>query len=111
MKTIPVLLSAVLLAATGASFAQGSTATPRIDQREQRQEQRIQQGVGSGALTPRETYRLEKEQAHIDKAESRAKADGDVSPAERKRLTNMQNRASRDIRHQKHDRQAIPPKG
>ena len=111
MKAIPVLLSAVLLAAVGASFAQGVTATPRIDQREQRQEQRIQQGVGSGTLTPRETDRLEKEQAHIDKAETRAKADGDVSSGERKRLTKLQNRASRDIRHQKHDRQAVPPKG
>lgn len=111
MKAIPILLSATLWAAAGASFAQGATATPRIDQREQRQEQRIQQGVGSGALTPRETYRLEQEQAHIDKAEARAKSDGTVTARERKHLSKMQNRASHDIRRQKHDRQAVPSKG
>ncbi|WP_428421013.1 hypothetical protein [Methylibium sp.] len=110
MKAVPILLSAALWAAAAASFAQGATATPRIDQREQRQEQRVQQGVGSGALTPKETYRLEKEQAHIDKAEASAKSDGTVTASERKRLMKMQNRASHDIRRQKHDRQVVAPK-
>lgn len=41
----------------------------------------------------------------IDKAEDKAKADGEVTAAERKRLHKMQNRASRDIRRQKHDGQ------
>ena len=109
MKVIPILLSVTLSTLAAASFAQG-TATPRIDQREQRQEQRIQQGVGSGALTPRETYRLEREQAHIDKVEAKAKSDGTVTAGERRHLTKLQDRASHDIRRQKHDRQVVPAK-
>jgi len=36
-----------------------STYAPRIDAREQRQQQRIQQGIQSGRLTPGEANRLE----------------------------------------------------
>jgi len=51
------------------------------------------------------TSRLEKEQAHINKAEDKAKADGSVTAQERERLTKMQKHASRDIYRQKHDKQ------
>ncbi|CAG1016725.1 hypothetical protein BURC_01477 [Burkholderiaceae bacterium] len=96
----------VALSSLGA-WAQAASAasTPRVDQRQARQEQRIDQGVASGQLNARETARLEKEQAVIDKAENRAKSDGTVTKKERARLHRMQNHASRDIRHQKHDRQ------
>jgi hypothetical protein len=101
--------SALALAALGAfaqtASAQPADATPRIDQREANQQQRITQGVGSGQLNRRETYRLEKEQAAIDKTEARAKADGTVTHAERRKLTRMQNATSRDIHRQKHDAQ------
>jgi hypothetical protein len=82
-----------------------SAATPRIDARQARQEQRIEQGQSSGALTPHETRRLEREQKGIAHAETKAKADGTVTPQERRRLTRLQNSASRDIHHQKHDAQ------
>ena len=84
-------------------------ATPRADQREANQQQRITQGVASGELTQKETYKLEKEQAAIDKTEARAKADGKVTRAERKRLHRMQDAASHDINKQKHDAQAAKP--
>jgi hypothetical protein len=101
--------TALALAALGAQ-AQSSdaAATPRIDRREANQEQRIQQGVGSGQLTARETYRLEKEQVAINRAEVKAKSDGKVAAQERRHLTKMQNRASRDIYRQKHDAQVAP---
>lgn len=92
-----------LLVAAGSSFAQ--PATPRVDQREARQQQRIDQGVASGQLTPREAQRLEAGQAHIQRDEARAKADGVVTPRERRHLAREQNRASRHIMRQKHDRQ------
>lgn len=49
------------------SLAQAASApaTPRVDKREVRNDARIQQGVGSGRLTAKETHRLEKEQAAI----------------------------------------------
>lgn len=94
------------LSALGA-LAQPAPQTPRVDQREARQEQRIEKGVASGQLTAHETLRLEKEQTAIVKSEDKAKADGTVTRKERARLQHRQNRASRDIARQKHDQQTV----
>jgi hypothetical protein len=102
------LVIILALAATTAAFAQAATdptATPRIDRREARQQQRIDQGVNSGQLTPKETARLEAQQGRIETAEARARSDGVVTAKERASLTRRQNRASRNIHHQKHDAQ------
>ena len=56
------------------------TNDPGIQQRMQNQEQRIDQGVKSGALTPKETGRLEAEQAKIQQTEQRMKSDGTSRP-------------------------------
>lgn len=104
-KTLAVA-STLTIASLGA-FAQAASApqTPRVDQREVNQDKRIQNGVASGQLNAKETYRLEKEQAVINKAEANAKADGKVTKQERRKLHHMQNRASKDIHAQKHDAQ------
>ena len=81
----------------------GAQSVYNLDQREDRQQQRIQQGVDSGALTPGEARRLEGEQARIQATEDRMRADGHLSPRERERLSQMQNRASRDIDRLKHN--------
>jgi len=83
-------------------FAQ---STPVIDKREARQEARIDQGVASGQLTPRETVRLEKGQQRVDNMEAKAKADGVVTPRERTKIRHAQNVESRRIYRQKHDAQ------
>lgn len=100
------LIGATLALASLGAFAQ--TATPRVDQREANQQSRIAQGAASGQLTPKETNRLEKEQAKIDRVEAKGKADGLVTARERARLHRLQNAASKDIRHQKHDAQVAP---
>jgi uncharacterized membrane protein YebE (DUF533 family) len=102
MKT-KMMLSILTLAAAGGALAQ--TATPRVEQREQNQERRIEQGVNSGQLTQREANRLENQQQRVDRAQDKARADGHVTTRERARLHNMQERASRDIAREKHDRQ------
>jgi hypothetical protein len=107
---IHALLAVLLLAAGGSAMAQAPApkdplATPRIDARQANQEKRIQQGVASGQLTPREASRLEKGEARIEKAEARAKADGVVTGQERKHLLNMENRESQAIYKEKHDKQ------
>ncbi|MDZ4812898.1 MAG: hypothetical protein SGI99_09840 [Pseudomonadota bacterium] len=79
--------------------------TPRVDARQERQDDRIDQGVASGELTHREENRLEAQQEHIDDKEARAKSDGVVTARERASLHRSENRASRNIRRQKHDRQ------
>lgn len=92
-----VLLSGVLYA--------GSANDPVVRKREQRQEKRVNQGVKSGELTPREAGRLEREQARIKQDEERMKADGKLTPLERKKLQREQDRASRHIYKEKHDAQ------
>jgi hypothetical protein len=85
---------------------QGYTAAPSgrwLDRRQQRQQDRIQQGVASGQLTPREARRLQHEQARIRGAEGRMRADGNLSPQERARLNAMQNRSSQDINRLRHN--------
>ncbi len=101
-----LVAATVAIAAVGA-FAQPSTATPRIDQREANQQQRIDQGVASGQLTKREASRLDQQQAGIARTEARAKSDGIVTAAERRHVVQKQKRASRAIRHQKHDAQVV----
>ena len=81
----------------------GAQSVYNLDQREDRQQQRIQQGVDSGALTPGEARRLEGEQARIQATEDRMRADGHLSPRERERLSQMENRAGRDIDRLKHN--------
>jgi len=100
------LIVLVSLAMAGAAFAQADPATPRVDRREARQQQRIDQGVASGKLTPREAARMQAQQGRIEAAEARAKSDGVVTARERAGLAKRQNKASRNIRRNKHDAQA-----
>lgn len=83
------------------------TNDPGIQQRMQNQERRIDQGVKSGALTPKETGKLEAEQARIQQTEQRMKSDGQLTPKERGKLRTMQDRSSNHIYRQKHDRQKV----
>jgi hypothetical protein len=81
-------------------------ADARINQRQAHQQSRIGYGVANGSLNARETYRLERQQAHIAAYEARSRADGGgLSPRERLRSERMQDRASRNIYRQKHDGQ------
>ena len=117
MKTSHQALIALLTLAGASAFAQApapaapGTNTPRIDQREARQQARIAQGASNGSLTARETQRLEKEQGRIDKTEARAKADGTVTAKERHRLHTLQDGASRDIHRKRHNARAASAPG
>jgi hypothetical protein len=114
MKNLSTIVAAVLAFATLTAVAQDGAAsapgthTPRIDARQAKQEQRIDQGVASGELTRREARRMNRQQAAVDKAEDKTKADGTVTVQERRRLTQAQNATSRHIHRQKHDAQERP---
>ncbi len=103
MKKILLAVSGMTMLMSGMAFAQAET--PVIDQRQMNQEQRIDQGIASGQLNQREANRLDRQQDRIDRMENRAKADGVVTDKERARLGAAQNRASRHIAREKHDRQ------
>jgi hypothetical protein len=100
MKTVTFAVLALLAAP---AFAQ--TSTPGIDQRQQNQQQRIDQGVQSGQLNQREAARLQKGQTHVQNLENKAAADGTVTNKEKARITGAQDRQSRRIYRQKHDAQ------
>lgn len=110
MKHASTLLVAVLAALALPAYAQTTPAkdpgaTPGIDKRQAEQQKRIDQGVQSGQLTPREAARLEKGQKRVQKMEDKAKADGKVTAGERARIQHAQDVQSRHIAKEKHDRQ------
>jgi hypothetical protein len=97
------LLAAITLSLALPAVAQ--TATPKLDQREARQQRRIDQGVSSGQLNSKEAARLEKRADRLDTAEAKAKADGVVTKGERARLQRKADHNSRAIAREKHDNQ------
>lgn len=101
-------LAAAILAALSAGAAQAQT-TPDPVSRDVRQEQRIEQGLQSGALTTREAAGLERQEAHVDHMEAKALKDGTVSADEAARIRAAQDRASASIAQQKHDAQRGDP--
>ena len=86
----------------GAAFAQSNYS---IEQRDRIQQERIERGIESGQLTPREAARLERERARVERLERRARADGVLTQRERDRITRAQDRLGRDIYRESHDRQ------
>lgn len=98
-----IAMASVLAALCTGAYAQADM--PRVDRRQANQEQRIERGVASGTLTPREAGRLEAGQARVERMENRAEADGRVTRRERARLHHTQDVQSARIYRQKHDRQ------
>ena len=100
-----VIWSAALLSLCAPALVFAQAETPKIDQRQANQERRIDQGIASGQLNEREANRLNNQQEHINKMEDKAKSDGVVTKKERARIGHAQDRTSRHIARQKHDRQ------
>jgi hypothetical protein len=99
----------ITLLVTGILGAQAQDyQTPGVNERQENQRDRIQQGVVSGELTRAEAAEARQDQRHIRRAEHRAKSDGVVTKRERARLHHKQNQASRELHRNKHDRQDRP---
>lgn len=105
MKNLCVLLFFV---AFSGAFQLMAQSTPVVDQRQRNQRHRIQQGVASGELTRREAAASRQDQRQVKRTERRAKADGVVTEGEKARIYHKQNKASRQLRRNKHDRQDRP---
>jgi hypothetical protein len=104
MKSLNILAIALAAAFALPAYSQ-TTSTPRIDQRQQKQQQRIDKGVSSGQLNEKEAARLQKGQARVQKMEDKAVADGKVTKKERRRIEHAQDQQSRRIAKQRHDKQ------
>jgi uncharacterized membrane protein YebE (DUF533 family) len=107
MKTMNrTLATAMLLLATTtvvSAHDYRSYDTRDIDARRANQIRRIEEGRRSGQLNWREYRLLRHEQAQIASDERRAKADGYISPYERRRLNRELDEAGRDIYRLKHN--------
>jgi hypothetical protein len=106
MKTIlSVMAGTALAVGCLPATASAATSSQTINQRQHEQQLRIRQGVRSGELTRREAARLEAREAKIRRDERHARADGRITPRERRHLNRELNHTSRRIYRQKHDNQ------
>ncbi|MEN6448455.1 MAG: hypothetical protein ABFD70_12100 [Syntrophaceae bacterium] len=106
MKKMFFIVGLSLLVATLAGA--GPAFAGNVGERQIRQQDRIAAGVGSGQLTPRETARLQSEQARIRHVKKEMRSDGRLDPAERARLHRMQDRSSRHVYAMKHNHRMMP---
>ena len=97
------LATAVILTSVAAASARDLNDTSDIDARRASEARRIEEGRRSGQLSGREYRVLKAEQTRIADDERRAKADGYVSPEERRRLNRELDQASSDIHRLKHN--------
>lgn len=105
------LASAALAQAPATPSPQDSGTHSSVAQREANRQKRVEQGVSSGQLTPRETANIQKREAKLDTDKAAAKADGKVTFTERQQLRRDEKQVNHAIQHQKHDRQRVAPAG
>jgi hypothetical protein len=114
-RTLVTLVALALsLGAASASLAQNydgyrSERTPRVTHRQFNQDSRILEGERSGQLTRGEVAQLERGQMRIERMKERARMDGDVSAAERARITMAQNAQNVKIWELKHNNRRSYP--
>ncbi len=78
----------------------------RVKARQKAQDERIEEGKKSGALTKKEAARLEAKDAALDAKIRRDRKDGKgLTPKERARIEKLQDKQSKAIYKQKHDKQ------
>ena len=90
----------LVLFTAGVASAHG---TRNINDRQDRQADRIEDGRSAGSITWREGLKLRAEQRRIARAEAAFRADGHLDRQERRVLTSMQDRASSHIRAERRD--------
>jgi len=98
--TTGLLAVAMVMGTASAAFGE-----PKVARRQERQQQRIAQGVKNGSLTPNETAHLEGREAHLNqevRADRQANG-GTLTPAERQQVNQQQNHISGAIYHDKHN--------
>lgn len=101
-RMITLVLLGALALSTSILVAQ---ETPRVDARQKAQKERIKEGLKSGELTKQEAKKVVRQQKAVKNMEEKAKSDGVVTPKERAKLHKAQQKTSKEIARQKHDRQ------
>lgn len=110
MRYIKATALMLLIASTVAGAASNPAEAYKygVNARQQRQQNRIYNGVANGSLNRREAARLERQQYALNQREARLRQGG-LTPTERYKLESQQNRLSQNIYGQKHDGQGFNP--
>ena len=90
----------------GHGYRQSQAYSQQINMRQERQLDRIRAGMHDGSLSRHEFRDLMHEQHKIQAMEHYFRADGVIDAREFQRIERALDTASRDIRAQRHDRQA-----
>ena len=88
----------------GRDFSPRHDGYASIDLRQQKQMERIRDGIASGQISHQEARDLVREQREIERAQRRYLADGRLSRDEWISLDRMLDQSSDNIREEKHDR-------
>jgi hypothetical protein len=102
-----LIFASLSLAMISSLFVGNSVLADRINERQERQTQRIENGVKNGDLNSREANRLNKLENAIERKEERLSADGSLSRKDKVKLNKSQNKLSKRIFREKHDRQSV----
>ena len=105
MNLKTMFLAATLAALAIPAFSQSDNPAPVVNQRKENQQDRIGNGVQNGSLTAGETRNLEKKEAGLNAEENRMenRDNGNLTGADKARLTRQQNRLSNQIYRDKHN--------
>jgi hypothetical protein len=96
----------VTIVSLGLTLTSAPAFAQNLNKREARQQQRIAEGIENGSLTPKETARLEKQEARIKQLQAKDRqSGGGLSDKERDELNHLLNTESHRIYAQKHDGQ------
>jgi hypothetical protein len=113
LKSASIVSAAALLAASlsGPVFAQEEPGHPRVNEVQGRidnQENRINQGVNKGQITPNQAARDERRDARVERQLHRdeAKHDGHITKGEQAKLNRELNHNSQAIHRQRQEGQA-----
>jgi len=105
LQFLVITAMSLSIAVPALAQAPGSTTGAGIDAREANQQQRIQQGINSGSLTPGETRHLERREQSIQAQEQRMRArdGGELTAHDRAVLNQRLNHTSGAIYRDKHN--------
>ncbi len=100
------LARVVAVVSLGLAMSSAPAFAQNLNKRETRQQHRIAEGIENGSLTPKETARLEHQEARIKELQAKdRKSGGGLSDKERTELNHLLNTESHRIYVQKHDGQ------
>ena len=98
-------MNRTVLLMTGSLFLLSASPvlSASVQQREENEQHRIDQGNKKGKLTPQEQERLKNQQEEIEKERQDAMEDGKMSKKEKKQIKHDENQLGKDIHKKKHN--------